>query len=72
MYMDLELQRILQPRKYNNYFCLGKYMRRWFLNQNVSFSDSMLHKDAVGNIGLTVKNMAKHNEQTYLIHLACE
>lgn len=71
MYMDLKLQCILHPRKYNNYFCLGKYMR-WFLNQNVSFSDSMLHKEAVGNMGLTVRNMAKHSEQTYLIHLACE
>jgi len=73
MYMDLKLQCILQPRKYNNYFRLGKYMRRrWFLNQNVSFSASMLHKEAVGNMGLTVRNMAKHSEWTYLIHLACE
>jgi len=46
--------------------------RRWFLNQNVSFSDSMLHKEAVGNMDLAVKNMTKHSEQTYLIHLACE
>jgi len=46
--------------------------RKWFLNQNVSFSDSMLHKEAVGKMGLTVRNMAKHCEQTYLIHLACE
>jgi hypothetical protein len=39
---------------------------------NVSFSDSMLHKEAVDNMGLTVRNMAKHSEQTYLIYLACE
>ena len=73
MPMHLKLQCTLQPRKYNNYFCFGKYMRRrLFLNQNVSFSNSMLHKEAAGNMGLTVKNTAKHSEQTYLIHLACE
>ena len=63
----------IQSRIFSNYFCLGKYMRRiWFLNQNASFSGSMLQKEAIDNMGLTVSYMTKHSEQTYLIHLACE